>query len=381
VASAHYNRMQALRRAGLDARLFTFGDRRAEDGDEIDRRGGPAWLQKLSASACRLLFAILQPGKSAYQTADILGSLAGARRMSAAINTFEPQVIVLSDHGAPGLMLRKPKNSKVILVSHHNPARFVAHPQLGNFSKLDAKWAVALEQRVLEKVDAVVCPSAYMAEWFRRSYVSSLPLHVIPNLLDEDAVDSVPPADLRAARGLAAQTPVIYMPSAGSRLKGAEYLAELVHSLSKASAQPIAFYIPGEVSPEARQALSAVPANAHIYFAGQLPYAEQIANMKSCSFGISPSIMENYSMALLEAVMCGVPMLAFDTGGNSEIIRSGKNGFLVSEGDVAALSAQAIRLLEPAELETLRKETRDYSRRELSAQKALASYLEVIKSL
>ena len=381
VASAHFNLFRALQSEGQEARFFTFGEYRRKDEADIIRHGAPPWLVKLLLKINGRLFELLQPGKRAYQTVDIFTSWIGASRMSRAITEFAPDIIILSDHGAPGLTLKKPKGAKIILVSHHNPARFIATPEMADFSVLDARWALKLEQRVLAKVDAVVCPSTYMKHWFERSYHFSGPIRVIPNLLDERLIGQISPADLRAQFNLKPDDILIYMPSAGSRLKGAQYVLDIIRGLCAQTEKTLGFYIPGTVVPELLERAAGLPSNARLCLTGQIPYVEHIAYVKACSFGMSPSVIENYSMALLEAVHCGVPLLAFDTGGNADIIHNDKNGYLVAERNVEALWKAAIPLLTEKILKALKRRTQAYSRRELSSQKPLRAYLELANVL
>lgn len=378
VAAAHFNLFRALYRSGLDAQLFTFGDPGRKDTRNITRRGTPPWFVNFLNKLNRLLFGLLEPGKKAFQARDIFISQLGALRMGRAISTFSPDVIVLSDHGAPGLML-KPGKARTILVTHHNPARFTGR-LFADFSKLDARWAISLEQRVLQKVNAIVCPSRYMKSWFEKTYRFDGPRLIIPNVLEAHTLTSVGTKDLRDRMGLSSKHVLIYMPSAGTRLKGSEYLPQILSRLSEKS-NAIAFYIPGAVTPERKKEFSSINSRVPIFFTGQIPYKTNIAQMKSCSFGISPSLMENYSMALLEAVWCGVPMLAFDTGGNSEIIHQGQNGYLFPEGDVVSLIERAQSLLDAAVLKRLRNRTRAFAEKQKATTKPLDAYLELIKTL
>lgn len=380
IASAHYNLFLALRGAGYDARLFTFGDPDRADEEHIVRRGGPKWFNALLQKLLHLIFKVIQPGQRAYQLSDVLTSYSGARRMGAAIKHFAPDVVILSDHGAPGLGLPRMPGTRLIISSHHNPARFANDPLLGKFSKLDARLAVALEQRVIDRMDAAYCSAPYTRAWFERTYDFEGPIHIIPNLLDEDTLAGVPASDLRPSLGLVEEAPLIYMPSAASRLKGGDYWLDIIRCIAAASAQPLGFYVPGQPPRDFSLDEADLPDNVRLAMPGQQPYAEHVAAVKACSFGISPSLIENYSMALLEAVVCGVPMLAFDTGGNAAIIKDGHNGYLTPLGDVEAICTHAVSLLDPGSLAALQQRTRDYSQRELSAQKTLRAFTDMIEA-
>lgn len=48
---------------------------------------------------------------------------------------------------------------------------------------------------------------------------------------------------------------------------------------------------------------------------------------------VLPSEEEALSLALIDAGMCGIPALAFDVGGNNEIIKHGETGFIVNTID------------------------------------------------
>jgi glycosyltransferase involved in cell wall biosynthesis len=220
-----------------------------------------------------------------------------------------------------------------------------------------------------------------MRKWFERSYQFTDVIKVIPNVLDEGGLKAIEPWDLRSQFNIDREAVVVYLPSAGSPLKGADYLFDLIRRLCAQSKQVIGFYVPGEIPPRLLEQAAGLPDQARLCFTGHLAYEEHIANVKACSFGISPSLIENYSMALLEAVHCGVPMLAFETGGNADIIHNGENGYLVAEGDLAALSKLAKRLLEPGSLQALRERTLAFSQQHLSSQTALKAYLALMNSL
>ena len=58
-----------------------------------------------------------------------------------------------------------------------------------------------------------------------------------------------------------------------------------------------------------------------------------------------PSQTESFGLSALEALATGVPVVASDTGGLSEVVTDGVTGALHPVGDVEAMAASAVELL------------------------------------
>lgn len=358
VSSAHYNLYRVLKQRGYDARVFTFRDYKPGLAEqEIVRTGVPPWFERMVHLVSRLYFRILEPGTVAYHVSELVSATWPCLILRARIRDFRPDVLILPDHECPGLMIGRPPGCRTILVAHHNPARFLNNLFWRRHSEVDARVTIRCESRVLKHVDAVVCPSEYMRDMFEKTYAYSGPVTVIPNLVDTAMIAATPAWDLRTMLNLPQDALVIYIPSAGSVYKGSRFVFEIIRRLARQTSKDIGFYLSGSISEELAYELRFVPSNAKIHAPGQVSYGTNLAIIKTCSFGVSPTLVENFSMALLEANLCGVPMVSFDVGGNAEVIGHGLSGVVVPYLDMEALVMAASRLMEEKYRTVMRAET------------------------
>lgn len=89
---------------------------------------------------------------------------------------------------------------------------------------------------------------------------------------------------------------------------------------------------------------------------------------------VMSSHYEGFPMVMIEAMACGLPVVAFDFKcGPRDIIEEGKNGCIVSEGDIPALARAITRLIEQDALrkamaEEARKVTKRYAEERIMQQ-------------
>jgi len=81
----------------------------------------------------------------------------------------------------------------------------------------------------------------------------------------------------------------------------------------------------------------------HVTFLGKQNHVERI--IPHADVLLLPSELESFGLAALEAMACGVPPVATDVGGVSELVTHGEDGYLEAVGDVAAQAARVSELL------------------------------------
>jgi glycosyltransferase involved in cell wall biosynthesis len=70
------------------------------------------------------------------------------------------------------------------------------------------------------------------------------------------------------------------------------------------------------------------------------------AILQGCDVLVRPSLLEGMPLAVLEAMACGLPVVATPVAGTSELVRDGENGLLVRPADPGALAGAILRLME-----------------------------------
>ncbi len=89
-----------------------------------------------------------------------------------------------------------------------------------------------------------------------------------------------------------------------------------------------------------------------VTFLGYLPRKEYLKELKNANLLVLPSRFEPFGIVLLEAMACGVPVVASKVGGVPELIIDGRNGLLFEPRNVASLQSKMGQILSNPALAT-----------------------------
>jgi sugar transferase (PEP-CTERM/EpsH1 system associated) len=104
--------------------------------------------------------------------------------------------------------------------------------------------------------------------------------------------------------------------------------------------------------------------------------------LRSFDVFVLPSLNEGISNTILEAMACGLPVVATNVGGNPELVQDGVTGSLIPVGDPATLSAQLERYAtDPALLRSYGTAARHRVEQQFSIPTMLANYAELYRDM
>lgn len=184
----------------------------------------------------------------------------------------------------------------------------------------------------------------------------------LPNAVDTDTfAPGPPPADLVLRYGLDGGPLVIGFSGELRASKGMAHLIagfRHVWGVRAARLLVIGDIHPGELSDFLIATDQPVSLGRDIRRTGHRGDPEDVArHLRLCDVLLVPSLKEGMPNSLLEALACGVPVIASGVGGIPDVIRDGHNGILVPRGQLLHLGARILELVQgpPERLQPLRE--------------------------
>lgn len=136
----------------------------------------------------------------------------------------------------------------------------------------------------------------------------------------------------------------------------------------------------GPLRTEAQAILDAAKASSLAWLPGERADVPQV--MQSLSAFVLPSLAEGISNTILEAMSCGLPVLATRVGGNGELVDEGVTGQLVAAGDVESMARELVALAtDPDRAASQGQAGRQRAQQHFSLQAMVQAYRDVYDHL
>jgi len=261
------------------------------------------------------------PGRAEYRVTTILPP-----RIKKDLNRFAPNVVHISSPDSAG-------HSAVRWAQRHNipvlgsvHTRFETYPRYYNMAFLEPVLEAIL-RRLYRKCDAIVAPSDSMAQVLREQRMSydvgiwsrGVDKHIFnPGMRD---------MDWRRSLGLADDVPVIGFLGRLVMEKGLDVFSDSIDRLVRRQI-PHQVLVVGE-GPARGWFESRLPGAVFAGFQGGTDLGRAVASM---DLFFNPSITETFGNVTLEAMACGVPVVAARATGSESLVEHNVTGQLVRPG-------------------------------------------------
>lgn len=259
------------------------------------------------------------------------------------------------------------------LVTRLHTARIFIDQFNGNSGRRGAAQDYWLEKRSISRADLVTAPSKAVLG-LTKTWVK----------LDDEKTQVVPNpiSSSHFSAPLSERAPIVLYVGRLERNKGAETMMNaLPMLLEKFPALEFQFVGSDGLDTDGASWRDRIVASVRPELRGQIKFETMSRVQLAAAYAraavcILPSQWENAPYAALEAMACGTPVIACETGGAPELIEDGVHGFLVPFNDPSALSSRIADVLtQPALQQELGAKARRRIEESFSVERVLPKML------
>ncbi len=234
-------------------------------------------------------------------------------------------------------MVRCPKRPKVVTTLHGTDVTLVG---------LDRAY-LRTTQYSIERSDAVTAVSQYLANYTRDEMAIQRDIQVIHNSVDLQRFKPQAVAEVRMRYAHPDEKLITHV----SNFRPVKRTEDVIRVFAKVTERLGARLLMIGDGPDRHRSFELareLGISGRVSFLGSFPKVEELLVLSDLF--LLPSVQESFGLAALEAMACGVPVVASRAGGIPEVVEDSVSGFLCAVGDISAMAAAAIGLLSDASL-------------------------------
>ncbi|MCL6515529.1 N-acetyl-alpha-D-glucosaminyl L-malate synthase BshA [Alicyclobacillus sp.] len=227
--------------------------------------------------------------------------------------------------------------------------------------------------------DAVTAVSRDLAMRTKERFHLEGPIHCIHNFIDPRVFHPAEVAPLRDELAPGGERILLHV----SNFRPVKRVADVLHVFAKVRrGMPARLVMVGEGPDEweARRLAHALGVAEDVVFLGK--QEDVVPLYQVADLFLLPSRQESFGLVALEAMACGVPVIASDAGGLPEVVVHGQTGYLRPVGDVEGMAADALGLLQNDRAHRrMREQAADWARTAFSIEEKLDEYERLYESV
>ena len=291
-------------------------------------------------------------------------SLNPAREVRKVIQDFDPDVIhiqMLMWIGQAAMRYGNKLGIPIVSTNHAMPENLMDNLRLlAPFSRPINYILKAYGTRFHSKADFVTLPTQSAIDMFGAGDKISVPMEAVSNGIDLGRfTPSEAPKELYKKYHLPTDKPIV---SYIGRLDAEKHLPVLLKAFVKVrAAQPDAHLLvvgDGTEATALRALSRSLGIDKHVSFTGRVSDEELVQLHKVGTVYCMPSPAELQSIATLEAMASGQPVVAVDAGALRELCQDKRNGYLCKQDDVEGIAEGIIAIVsDPKKRKAMSKES------------------------
>ncbi|MEW6523733.1 MAG: N-acetyl-alpha-D-glucosaminyl L-malate synthase BshA [Bacillota bacterium] len=194
----------------------------------------------------------------------------------------------------------------------------------------------------IEQSDGVTAVSRSLAEDTRLNFKLQRPIRTIYNFVDSEEFKPRRDESLRRRFVGPCEKVILHM-SNFRPVKRVTDVIDIFDLINQELPSRLLLIGDGPESVAARRRVSERGLEGRVFFLGQQDRVAEL--LATGDLFLLPSERESFGLAALEAMACGVPVVASLTGGIPEVVLEGECGYLRPVGDVEGMAGMALRIL------------------------------------
>lgn len=194
----------------------------------------------------------------------------------------------------------------------------------------------------LERSDMVTAVSGFLQEKTRQNFGQDLPIRVIPNFVDTALYQRADCPQL--ARHVKTDGEFVLMHISNFRpVKRVQDCVRILAKVRETVKAKLVLVGDGPERSDVERLVRELNVQDHVLFLGKQSALPDILSI--ADIFLLPSQQESFGLSALEAMSCGVPVVATNIGGIPEVVEHGESGYIAELGDVSRMAKYCVELL------------------------------------